>query len=78
MRKETEKMADEMNNAKSSRRGFFRAVAVGGAATAAAVATTVIGGRKSVPGMTVALEGSTPAGYRETEHVKHYYRTTQI
>jgi nitrous oxide reductase len=66
-----------MNKEDPSRRSFFKAAAVGGAAAAAAVATTVIGVRKTTPSITVAQD-SKRAGYRETEHVKHYYRTTQI
>ena len=36
-----------MNNVQPSRRGFFKAVAIGGATAAAAVATTVVGERKA-------------------------------
>lgn len=66
-----------MNKESPSRRGFFKAVAIGGAAAAAAVATTLAGERRTVTGTAVA-EPSAPAGYRETEHIKQYYRTTQV
>jgi sugar/nucleoside kinase (ribokinase family) len=66
-----------MKNAESSRRGFFKTVAIGGAAAAAAVATTLVGERKTATGTAVAQD-STPAGYRETAHIRHYYRTTQV
>ena len=66
-----------MKNLEPSRRGFFKTVAIGGAAAAAAVATTLVGERKTVPG-TAAAEGSPQAGYRETAHIRHYYRTTQV
>jgi nitrous oxide reductase len=66
-----------MKNAESSRRGFFKAVAIGGAAAAATVATTLVGQRTAAPD-TTAAEGSTRAGYRETAHIRHYYRTTQV
>ena len=66
-----------MNKEPPSRRGFFKAVAIGGAAAAAAVATTFAGERKTVTG-TAAADPSAPLGYRETEHIKHYYRTTQV
>lgn len=66
-----------MKSAEPSRRGFFKTVAIGGAAAAAAVATTLIGDRKTVTGAAVA-EDSTQVGYRETAHIRHYYRTTQV
>jgi hypothetical protein len=61
----------------SGRRGFFKAVAIGGATAAAAVATTFVGERKTVTGAAVAGD-SAPVGYRETEHIRRYYRTTQV
>jgi hypothetical protein len=66
-----------MNNVKSNRRDFFKAVAVGGAAAAAAVATTVVG-QRSAPTDAVVADPSKPVGYRETAHIRHYYRTTQV
>jgi nitrous oxide reductase len=66
-----------MKNVEPSRRGFFKTVAMGGAAAAAAVATTLVGERKTATGADVA-EDSTRAGYRETAHIRHYYRTTQV
>lgn len=66
----------QMNNVQPSRRGFFKAVAIGGAAAAAAVATTVVGERKALTN--VGADNSTPTGYRETAHIRHYYRTTQV
>ena len=66
-----------MNSVQPSRRGFFKAVAIGGATAAAAVATTIVGERKAAT--TAAGDGaSTQTGYRETEHIRHYYRTTQV
>lgn len=65
-----------MNNVQPSRRGFFKAVAIGSATAAAAVATTLVGERKTASN--TAVVGSTQAGYRETEHIRRYYRTTQV
>lgn len=65
-----------MNTVKESRRGFFKAVAIGGATAAAAVATTVVG--KRIAPTNVVSEDQTRIGYRETAHVRQYYRTTQI
>jgi nitrous oxide reductase len=66
-----------MKTTDPSRRGFFKTVAIGGAAAAAAVATTLVGERKTATG--TAVEGaSTQVGYRETAHIRHYYRTTQV
>lgn len=61
----------------SSRRAFFTTVAAGGAATAAAVVATVVGQKQaeSVAPGTIAEEKN---GYRETEHIRNYYRTTKI
>jgi nitrous oxide reductase len=66
-----------MNNDQPSRRGFFKAVAIGGAAAAAAVATTFVGEHGTAPDSTAAEDSSQP-GYRETAHIRHYYRTTQV
>jgi hypothetical protein len=66
-----------MNNVQPSRRGFFKTVAIGGATAAAAVVTTLVGARKAVTDTSVAAD-STRVGYRETAHIRHYYRTTQI
>jgi hypothetical protein len=66
-----------MHNVQPSRRGFFKAVAIGGATAAAAVATTLVGERK-VMGDAVVADDSKQVGYRETAHIRHYYRTTQV
>jgi len=63
---------------KPSRRGFMLGAAVAGAATAA-VATLP---KTAVPEVPVA-DTAPPApekggGYRVSEHVKRYYRTTQV
>lgn len=61
----------------NSRRAFFTTVAAGGAATAAAVVATVVGQKQvdsAAPGTLVEEKN----GYRETEHIRNYYRTTQI
>ena len=70
-------MKNTSKSVEASRRGFFKTVAIGGAAAAATVATTLVGQRTAAPG-TVAADDSTPAGYRETAHIRHYYRTTQV
>ena len=66
-----------MKTEQPGRRGFFKAVAIGGATAAAAVATTLVGERKSVADAATAAD-SKQAGYRETAHIRHYYRTTQV
>jgi hypothetical protein len=66
-----------MNNDQTSRRGFFKAVAIGGATAAAAVATTLVSERRVATDNLVA-DDSTRVGYRETAHIRHYYRTTQV
>jgi len=62
---------------KPSRRGFFFGAAATGAAAAAMLALP----RIQVPEASVLEPMSAPekgGGYRLTEHVKHYYRTTRI
>jgi hypothetical protein len=65
-----------MNEAKKTkealdRRGFMKALGVGGAATAAAVSPVMVGPAEAYdPG-----KEETKARYRETEHVKAFYRT---
>jgi len=66
-----------MNDKQPSRRGFFKAVAIGGATAAAAVVTTVVGERKATTNAGVAAD-SESTGYRETAHIRQYYRTTQV
>ena len=66
------------SQAKPSRRGFMLGAAVAGAATAA-VATLP---KVAVPEAPVA-DTAPPApenggGYRLSEHVKRYYKTTQV
>ena len=46
----------QMNNVQPSRRGFFKAVAIGGAAAAAAVATTVVGERKALTNVGATIQ----------------------
>jgi anaerobic selenocysteine-containing dehydrogenase len=65
-----------MRTEQPSRRGFFKAVAIGGATAAAAVATTLVGERKAATN--TATADSKQTGYRETAHIRHYYRTTQV
>jgi nitrous oxide reductase len=67
----------QTRDGKPNRRGFFKTVAIGGAAAAAAVATTLVGGRKAAVD-TASAEDSKHLGYRETEHIRQYYRTTQV
>ena len=66
-----------MKDVQASRRGFFQAVAIGGATAAAVVATTIVGERKTTtPG--TGADASKQTGYRETAHIRQYYRTTQV
>ena len=67
----------QMKDVQASRRGFFKAVAIGGATAAAAVATTIVGERKASTPASDA-NASTQNGYRETAHIRQYYSTTQI
>jgi len=66
-----------MEDKKASRRGFFKTVAIGGATAAAAVATAVVGDRKTAL-TTAEADDSKQAGYRETAHIQQYYSTTKV
>jgi nitrous oxide reductase len=67
----------QMKDLQASRRGFFKAVAIGGATAAAAVATTIVGERKAAT-PAAGADSSKQTGYRETAHILQYYRTTQV
>ena len=59
----------------NSRRNFLVAAGLGGAGAVAAVATT----RKAVPGGDKQASAQDPAqGYRLTDHVRKYYKTTEV
>jgi hypothetical protein len=60
---------------KLGRRGFLLAAGAGGAAAAAAVASKVVP-QKAEPGTTVSEKNG--KGYQVSEHVRNYYRTTQV
>lgn len=60
---------------KISRRNFLLAVGAGSAATAAAVAAKLT----SQARISEKREGGRRGkGYRETAHIRNYYRTTQV
>jgi hypothetical protein len=63
-----------MEKTKLSRRNFLLAVGATGAAGAAAIAAKSTG--QQTPGTTVKEEKRT--GYQLSEHVRNYYRTTQV
>jgi len=56
------------------RRGFLLTLGTGGIAAAAAVVKPLA---DAVP-EPVAAAPEAGVGYRETDHVRHYYRTTKI
>ncbi len=64
-----------MDKTKRSRRNFLVAVGAGSAATVAAVAAKTVApatGQASKPATAKA------GGYRVTEHIRKYYRTTLV
>lgn len=68
----------ESGPAKASRRGFMIGAAVAGATTA-----TVVGTQLASNETTAAAQEAPPAperggGYRLSEHVKRYYKTTLV
>ena len=65
-----------MKNAKpNSRRNFLLAAGLGTAGVATAVATATRG-VKGAKGSTV--EADTSSGYRESDHIRKYYKTTLV
>ncbi|HTN28416.1 MAG TPA: twin-arginine translocation signal domain-containing protein [Burkholderiales bacterium] len=56
-----------------SRRKFLLTVGAGGVATAAATVAT-----NTQPQPTRAKDKRATAGYRETAHIRNYYRTTKV
>lgn len=63
-----------MTTPKLSRRNFLLGAGAAGAAGVAAIATKTA--RPEAPGTTVKEEKR--RGYQVTEHVRNYYRTTQV
>lgn len=63
-----------MNKPKLSRRNFLLGAGAAGAAGVAALAARTT--PPAVPGATVKEESR--KGYQLTEHVRNYYRTTQV
>jgi hypothetical protein len=57
------------------RRNFLLAAGLGGAGVAAAVVTARKGAPKAAQAAPAAAE---PGGYRATEHIKKYYKTTEV
>mgnify|MGYP002784926293 CR=1 FL=1 len=64
-----------MSKSKLSRRSFLLGAGAAGAAGVAAIATKAA--QPVAPGTTVKEEKSRK-GYQLTEHVRNYYRTTQV
>ena len=58
-----------------SRRRFLFALSAGGAGAVAAAASPALATPAEA---VVAAPGATTSGYRETEHVRHYYATTRL
>lgn len=58
----------------TNRRNFLLAAGLGTAGVAAAVAT---GAKPAARGKVAAAEGQ-PSGYRASEHILKYYKTTEV
>ena len=58
----------------SSRRNFLLAAGLGGAGAIAAVAT----GRKAAPAAKTQAAAAEPQGYRASDHILKYYKTTEV
>lgn len=64
--------------AMAARRGFL--LGAGAAGVAGAAATAIAAGQAALPAEAIAppAAGDEQRGYRVSEHVRHYYRTTTI
>ena len=58
----------------TSRRNFLLAASLGGAGAVAAVATLKSGGAKGAK----IVESTDGSGYRDSEHIRKYYKTTLV
>lgn len=68
-------MHERKETRQATRRDFLRKMATAGGAAATLAAT---GGAAAQPATEVAARGETqPTGYRETDHVRAYYRTAR-
>lgn len=63
-----------MKTRPNSRRNFLLAASLGGAGAVAAVATQ----RKLAPAAKAEAVAGTAQGYRATDHVLKYYKTTEV
>ena len=59
----------------NTRRNFLLAAGLGGAGVAAAVVSNARKGKKVAE---AAPEADKPSGYRASEHVLKYYKTTEV
>jgi len=66
------------SQSKPRRRGFMLGAAVAGAATAAVVTLPKVQGSVEAAGEKAPPPPENGGGYRVTEHVKRYYKTTLI
>jgi hypothetical protein len=71
-------MSESQTKPSSKRRGFLLGAAVAGVATAAVVTLPKTGGNEPIAGEKAPPAPENGGGYRVTEHVKRYYKTTQI
>jgi hypothetical protein len=71
-------MSESQTKPSSRRRGFLLGAAVAGAATAAVVALPKAGGNDPIASDKAPPAPENGGGYRVTEHVKRYYKSTQI
>jgi hypothetical protein len=63
-----------MKTTRTPRRNFLLAAGLGGAGAIAAVAS----GRKAAPGAKTQAAAAEPEGYRASDHILKYYKTTEV
>lgn len=74
----SQSQARPQGQATPSRRGFLWGAAAAGAATAAVVSLPQGAATEAAQAAEPPEPPARGGGYRLTEHVEHYYRTTQV
>jgi nitrous oxide reductase len=71
-------MSDKTETPRSDRRTFMKGVAAAGGVAAAAGGAAVAGGSAEDTPKAAAQDPAESKGYRETAHVREYYRLAQF
>lgn len=70
--------ASQRSSTNLKRRGFLLALSAGGASAGAVAVSALPGVAAANPSASTSAASADGAGYRESEHVRDYYRTARI